>query len=36
VLKEQAARAKPEEVIDLRFVEDSKKSGFLAPLSANS
>jgi hypothetical protein len=36
VLKEQAARAKPEEVLDLRFVEDLKKSGFLAQLGAKS
>ena len=32
----KAARAKPEEVLDLRFVDDLKKSGFLAQLGAKS
>ena len=36
VLKEQTARAKPEEVLELRFVDDLKKSGFLAQLGAKS
>jgi len=32
----KAARAKPEEVLDLRFVDDLKKSGFLAQFGAKS
>jgi NitT/TauT family transport system substrate-binding protein len=32
----KAAKAKPEDVLDLRFVEDLKKSGFLAQLGTKS
>jgi len=32
----KAAKAKPEDILDLRFVDDLKKSGFLAQLGMKS
>jgi ABC-type nitrate/sulfonate/bicarbonate transport system substrate-binding protein len=32
----KAAKAKPEDILDLRFVDDLKKSGFLAQLGVKS